>query len=64
MQNSSDTIWNRARCLPVYKAVAQPTALPRAPPPCFSVLFGIIVLNVVRKSTENVISYSLLEFEI
>ena len=31
MKNSNDTIGDRARDLPAYSAVSQPTALPRAP---------------------------------
>jgi hypothetical protein len=31
MKNSSDTIGNRTRDLPIFSAVPQPTALPRAP---------------------------------
>jgi hypothetical protein len=31
MKNSSDTIGNRTRNLPAYRAVNQPTAPPRAP---------------------------------
>ena len=31
MKNSSDTIWNRTRDLPICSAVPQPTALMRAP---------------------------------
>jgi hypothetical protein len=31
MKNSNDTVGNRTRNLPVYSAVPQPTAPPRAP---------------------------------
>ena len=31
MKNSSDTIWNRTRDLPICSAVPQPTAPPRTP---------------------------------
>jgi hypothetical protein len=51
MKNSSDTIGNRARDLPTFSAVPQPTALPRVPIHLVSFIF--IVRQIRNKQTDK-----------
>jgi hypothetical protein len=50
MENSSDTIGDRARNLPVCSAVPQPTALPRTP---YNIKTGLNNKSCNRTSSSN-----------